>query len=36
MKRLLSNRNVEQAVFDVAEFEGAWLDSFGRPELKGT
>lgn len=36
MRRLLSNRNVERAVFDVADFDGEWLDSFGRPELKGT
>lgn len=36
MKRLLSNCDVTRASFDVAPFEGKWLDSFGRPELKGT
>lgn len=35
MGRLLSNRNVGSAVFDVADFRGEWLESFGRPELKG-
>ena len=36
MKRLLSNCDVSKATFDVADFEGSWLASFGRPELKGT
>lgn len=36
MRRLLSNGDVGRATFDVADFEGEWLDSLGRPELKGT
>lgn len=36
MKRAISNRNVMQATFEVAPFEGAWLRSIGRPELKGS
>lgn len=36
MKRLLSNRDVVKAQFDVVPFEGKWLASFGRPELRGT
>lgn len=36
MGRLLSNGDVCRASFQVADFEGKWLDSFGRPELKGT
>jgi len=36
MKRLLSNRDVSKAAFDVAPFEGEWLAAFGQPELKGT
>lgn len=35
MKRVLSNSDVSRATFDVAEFEGRWLESFGRPELRG-
>lgn len=36
MKRLLSNNDVARATFDVAPFDGQWLASFGRPELRGT
>ena len=36
MKRLLSNSDVTRASFDAAPFEGRWLASLGRPELKGT
>lgn len=36
MKRLLSNCDVSKAMFDVAPFDGEWLASFGRPELRGT
>lgn len=35
MKRALSNRNVVQATFDQADFDGAWLRSIGRPALCG-
>ncbi len=35
MGRALSNKNVCDARFETAEFTGAWLDSFGRPELRG-
>lgn len=36
MARAISNKNVLQARFDVAEFDGAFKASFGRPELRGT
>lgn len=35
MARALSNRNICQASFVTADFEGDWLASFGRPELRG-
>jgi len=34
--RAISNKNVLNAQFDVAEFTGPYLASFGKPELKGT
>lgn len=34
-KRAISNKNVLAAKFDVVDFEGEWLRSFGRPELRG-
>ncbi len=36
MGRAISNQNVLAARFETAEFTGAWLASFGRPELRGT
>lgn len=36
MGRAISNKNVLQAKFEVADFEGRWLRSLGRPELRGT
>ncbi len=36
MARSLSNRDVLAAKFETAEFEGQWLRSFGRPELRGS
>lgn len=35
MGRAISNKNVCDARFEVAEFTGAWLESFGKPELRG-
>lgn len=35
MAKAISNRNVLDAKFEVAEFEGEWLASFGKPELRG-
>lgn len=35
MGRAISNKNVLTAKFEVADFEGAFLASFGRPELRG-
>lgn len=35
MARAISNKNVLQAKFEVADFDGEWLHSFGRPELRG-
>lgn len=35
MKRAYSNVNVMQARFRTAPFDGAWLASLGRPELRG-
>ncbi len=35
MGRAISNQNVLAAKFETAEFDGAWLASFGRPELRG-
>ena len=32
----ISNKNVTNARFDVAEFEGEWRQSFGCPELRGS
>lgn len=36
MSRAISNKNVLAAQFETAEFTGAYLASFGRPELRGT
>jgi hypothetical protein len=36
MRRSLSNRDVLAAKFEVADFEGEWLRSLGRPELRGS
>lgn len=35
MAKAISNRNVLDARFDIADFSGEWLQSFGRPELRG-
>lgn len=35
MARAISNKNLCDAVFQTASFEGAWLASFGKPELRG-
>ncbi len=35
MGRAISNKNVLTAKFEVAEFDGAFLSSFGKPELRG-
>lgn len=35
MAKAISNRNVMDARFRVADFTGKWLASFGRPELRG-
>lgn len=35
MSRAISNKNVLSAQFDVADFDGPFLASFGRPELRG-
>lgn len=35
MGRAISNKNVLAAQFETAEFTGAYLASFGRPELRG-
>ncbi len=34
--RAISNRNVIEARFERAAFEGDWLKSIGRPELRGS
>ncbi len=38
VKKALSNRNLlaKIGVFEYADFEGEWLASFGRPELRGS
>lgn len=36
MGKTISNINVLSAKFEVADFEGKWLASFGRPELRGS
>ncbi|MCF0190826.1 MAG: AAA family ATPase [Marinilabiliaceae bacterium] len=36
MGRALSNKNVMTATFEVADFDGEFKASFGRPELRGT
>lgn len=36
MGRAISNKNVLTAKFEVAEFDGAFLASFGKPELRGS
>lgn len=36
MARAISNRNVLNARFDTAPFDGEFLASFGRPELRGS
>ena len=35
MARAISNKNVLTAKFEVAEFDGEFLASFGKPELRG-
>lgn len=35
MARAISNKNLCDAIFQVADFDGKWLDSFGKPELRG-
>ena len=35
MARAISNKNVLTAKFEVAEFDGKFLASFGKPELRG-
>ena len=35
MARAISNKNLCNANFQVAEFSGEWLESFGKPELRG-
>lgn len=35
MSRAISNKNVLAATFETAAFEGPFLASFGRPELRG-
>lgn len=35
MAKALSNRNVCDASFKVADFTGEWLATFGKPELRG-
>lgn len=36
MGRAISNKNVLAAQFETADFDGPFLASFGRPELRGT
>ena len=36
MARAISNKNVLTAKFEVAEFDGEFLASFGKPELRGS
>ena len=35
MARAISNKNVLTAKFEIAEFDGEFLASFGKPELRG-
>ena len=35
MAKAISNRNVLDAKFDIADFSGKWLEAFGKPELRG-
>lgn len=35
MAKAISNKNVVNAKFKVADFTGKWLASFGKPELRG-
>lgn len=35
MAKAISNKNVLDARFEVADFAGKWLASFGKPELRG-
>lgn len=35
MAKAISNKNVLDARFEVADFTGKWLASFGKPELRG-
>ena len=35
MAKAISNKNVLDAKFEVADFTGKWLASFGKPELRG-
>ena len=36
MGKAISNNNVMTATFDTVKFEGKWLASLGRPELRGS
>lgn len=36
MARAISNKNVLNVKFDTVDFEGKWLASLGRPELRGS
>lgn len=36
MGKAISNKNVINAKFDTVDFDGKWLASFGRPELRGS
>ena len=36
MAKAISNKNVVNAKFKVADFTGKWLASFGKPELRNT
>ena len=35
MERAISNKNMMNAKFEVADFTGKWLASIGKPELRG-
>lgn len=35
MAKAISNKNVLDARFEIADFKGQWLASFGKPELRG-
>jgi len=36
MAKAISNKNVLDAHFEIADFSGKWLESFGKPELRGS